>query len=271
MVTVAVVGARGYVGSHICRAVADTGRLQALPVVRGDDPASGFARADIIVHAANPAGRYQAERDPLRDFQETVEKTANLLAAAGDRRFVLVSSLSCRTQLDRVYGRHRRACELLALSRGALVIRLGPLFGGDRTQDTLHDILANRPVFVAAGTRYAYADVAWVAKRIVEMSETRDRGICEVGARNAVCLAEIRDQYGSLSTFEGPDDTQIPEQAPDGPDARDVFVFAQRESARRSEWDVEAAETRPPAIQSPARTRAQNPESAAPITPDAGR
>jgi nucleoside-diphosphate-sugar epimerase len=233
---IAVAGARGFVGSHIAQAVTTSGRYGLIPVVRGESPEDKFAGADIVVHAANPAGRFQANQDPLRDFHETVEKTARLLAAAHGKRFVLISTLSCRTQLETSYGRHRRACELIALSAGALVIRLGAMFGGGRTRDSLHDILAGRPVFVSGETRYAYVDVAWVGRRVVDLLEAGGAGIREIGARNAIRLGDLRDRFASSSTFSGIDDTQIPEDAPDGPDANDVVAYAERELARVAEW-----------------------------------
>lgn len=235
MKAVAVVGAAGYVGSEIANALATSGRYRLIPVRRGDPAAALIAGADIVVHAANPARRFQAENQPAIDFEETVEKTARLLASARGKRFVLVSTISCRTQLNTVYGRHRRACELLALSPGTLVIRLGPMFGGRRTRDTLHDIIAGRPVFVSADTRYAYADVAWVGRTIADRLEGVD-GLQEIGARNLVRLGDLRDHFSSSSSFTGHDDTQAPEGASDGPDARDVFAFAERERLRMSEW-----------------------------------
>ena len=235
MKTVAVAGAAGFVGSQIVRAAQSSGAYRVIPVRRGDPIVERFAQADIVVHAANPAKRFQAEKDPQRDFAETVEKTTRFLEAARGRRFILISSFSCRTQLNTGYGRHRRACELLALASGALVVRLGPMFGGDRVRDSLHDILAGHPVFVAAETRYAYVDVAWAGRQIVDWLES-PVGIREIGARNAVCLADLRDRYSSPSTFTGIDDTQIPEGFPQGPDAQEVFAYADRELQRIEQW-----------------------------------
>lgn len=228
MKTVAVVGAAGYVGTQIAHAVAASGHYKLIPVLRSDPAKELLVDADIVVYAANPALRFQAEKDPMHDFEETVEKTARFLALAGGKRFVLVSSLSCRTQLNSNYGRHRRACELMALVNDALVIRLGPMYGGGRTDDTLHRILAGSRVFVAAETRYAYVDVVWAGQKIFELLEAPD-GLREIGARNAVCLADLRDYFASASKFSGIDDTQIPEGFTDGPDARDVFHFAEKE------------------------------------------
>lgn len=232
MKTVAIAGAAGYVGSQIARAVVASGRYHLIPVLRTDPAEERFANADIIVHAANPARRFQAEKDPMHDFEETVEKTARFLALARGKHFVLVSSLSCRTQLNTNYGRHRRACELMALAAGdSLVVRLGPMFGGNRMNDTVHDIIAGNHVYVAAETRYAYADVAWVGQKIVDLLE-EPNGLREIGARNAVCLGDLCDHFSSTSTFSGSNDTQIPENCTDGPDAHDVFRFGEDEIAR---------------------------------------
>ncbi len=218
-------------GSQICSAIQNAVNYRLIPASRKDDLNFLIPDSEIVVHAANPARRFQAAQDPERDFQETVEKTARILEAATGKKIILISSLSCRTQLDTVYGRHRRACELLALLRGATVVRLGPLFGGNRTQDILHDILVGKPVFVAAQTRYAYADVAWVGRKILDFFLCPG-GVFEIGSRNAITIGDIARRFQSLSSFSGPDDTQIPEGVTDGPDAWDVVQFAEQELAR---------------------------------------
>jgi len=226
--TIAVAGAAGYVGTQISRAIAADDRYCLVSVHRGDSPEAFFARADAVIHTANLAKRFQAEQDPQRDFVETVEKTFDFLSAARGKPFLLVSSLSCRTQLHLGYGRNRRACELMALMAGATVVRLGPMFGGGRTRDVLHDILAGRPVFVSKETRYSYVDVAWAGRQITELVGTPS-GVREIGARNALRLGDIAEHFSSKSTFTGDDDTQIPVDCQDGPDASEVFAYAEIE------------------------------------------
>jgi hypothetical protein len=80
--TIAVAGAKGYVGAQIAAAVSEDGRYRLLPVCRGDDAAALFAEADAVIHSANPARRVVAEQAPQRDCAETVEKTAAFLEAA---------------------------------------------------------------------------------------------------------------------------------------------------------------------------------------------
>lgn len=232
---VAVAGAAGFVGSQIASAVAADPRYRVLPVKRGDSAEELFAQADIIVHSANPARRAVAEQDPQRDFMETVEKTAAMISAAKGKRFILISSLSCRTQLSWSYGRNRRACELIALAVGALVVRLGPMFGGNRTRDSLHDMLLGKPVYVSAETRYAYVDVAWVGRHITSWLDGPS-GLREIGARSGIRLRDIAQHFNSPSTFAETDDTQIPENFPEGPAPEEVIAYAEREKARQDEW-----------------------------------
>ena len=232
---IAVIGAFGFVGSAIASAIESDTRYQLIRIVRGDDIESKLEAADIIIHAANPARRFRAESDPQRDFIETADKTFRILSLAKGKKCLLISTLSCKTQLNTNYGRNRRFCELLALAQNAIVIRLGPMFGGIRKQDVLHDLLANRQIYISPETRYAYADVKWVGAKIVKLLEVPS-DIYELGAHNSVSLAELRDHFGSKSVFTGIDDTQIPEIIGEGPDAMLVKEYAREELLSMDSW-----------------------------------
>ncbi len=229
MKLVAVIGAHGFVGLQIAKAIEADKRYRLIPIYRNTHcPEQLIGLSDIIIHAANPAGRYQAENQSQKDFIETVEKTANLFTLSKDKRFVLISSMSCRTQLDTAYGRHRRACELLVLPGNSLVIRLGPMFGGGRKKDMLHDILAGQEVYIGATSRYAYVDVEWAGKTIVNMIEGKS-GIKEIGAYNSICLQDLAHFFESKSKFSGVEENQIPEDYLDGPNANDVYDYVKGE------------------------------------------
>jgi uncharacterized protein YbjT (DUF2867 family) len=233
---IALLGAAGFVGSAIGRALARRPDVIVIPVSRGDDWATSIEHADFVVHCANPARRFQAESDPRRDFQETVEKTASFLKFKNGKPFLLVSTLSCRTQSESRYGKHRLACEQIALVMGASVVRLGPMYGGSRTRDSLHDIILGKPVFVSASTCYAYVDVDWVGFYIASNLESFPNAVTEIGARNTIALSEIARHLGSTSSFADRDDTQFPLDFSVGPDAYGVLKYAQAEAVRVDEW-----------------------------------
>ena len=234
---IAVVGANGFVGSAICAAIYGMSEHTLIKVLRGDDLEDKFNQSDLIIYSANPAGRFRAESNQHQDFLDTVEKTSKVLSLAANKKVIMISSLSCRTQLDTSYGRNRRSCELLALAQGAVVIRLGPMFGGDRKQDVLHDILASRKVYVAASTRYSYTDVEWNGREITTFIAAKS-GIYELGANNAVSLGYLSDLFNSSSEFQGADDTQIAncDTRPAGPDATLIIKYAEREFLNIDNW-----------------------------------
>ena len=235
MKKVAIVGSSGYVGTELMYAISNFSRFSLITLNR-EDPIDKLKSADIIIYSANPDKRFKAENDTVTDFDETVEKFFRFFNYTKDKRMILISSLSCRTQLNTNYGRNRRACELLALSKNDnLVIRLGPLFGGNRTLDTLHDIIAGKQVYVSEDTQYAYADIKWVANSIMEYLE-KESGIIELGPKNSVRLGDIRDYFDSKTKFSGFNDTQIPIDSNYNVDANLVFDYAKKEKLRINQW-----------------------------------
>ena len=226
---IAVLGANGFVGENICDSILSSDKYSLLPFTRDSD-IKELDLADIIIHSANPAKRYNAENNPEKDFKETVEKTNNFFNLCKNKRFILISSMSARTQLYTNYGRNRRACELLIQHGNTLTIRLGPMYGGKRKQDMLHDILLGKDVYVSEDTQYSYVDVKWVGKQILNYIEY-PVGIKEIGAKNSIRLGDIRDKFNSKSKFTGRVENQITQNFIDGPDANDVYRYAEHEYA----------------------------------------
>lgn len=225
---IAVIGARGFVGSAVSAEIQQREGLELIPVVRGDDVEASVSEADIIIHSANSARRFFAQKNPERDFHDTVEKMHDVKACVQGKKMVLVSTISARIQLDTVYGRNRRACELMVMDKpGNLIVRLGPMYGERKAAGALHDILNNRQCFVSGSTRYAYVDVAYNARKIIDLIDYT--GVLELGAKDTISLNELKAAIGSTTEFEGPDDTQILNTTQDdAPDAREVVDFAMK-------------------------------------------
>ena len=60
------------------------------------------------------------------------------------------------------------------------------MFGGNKKVGALHDILRNDPVFVSDKTKYAYVNVSYNAKKIIDLID--ESGLIELGAKNAIEL-----------------------------------------------------------------------------------
>jgi nucleoside-diphosphate-sugar epimerase len=224
---VAVLGAKGFVGENICNAILKSNKYTLLPYTR-ESNIDNLDLADVIIHSANPAKRIKAENNPEKDFEETVEKTYNFFNRCKNKRFILISSMSARTQLYTNYGRNRRASELLIQTGNTLTIRLGPMFGGNRKEDMLHDILFGRDVYVSEDTQYSYVDVDWAGQKIIDYIDG-PTGITEIGAFNSVRLGDIKTKFNSKSQFLGKIENQITSNFYSGPDANEVYVYAEKE------------------------------------------
>ncbi|WP_218003091.1 hypothetical protein [Nocardia asiatica] len=197
---VAVVGAAGYVGAALVEALGKSSRWEVVPVMRADHESHRTAgRYDVLVNAACPSKRFWAEHNPDADRAETVDKTRLLRERWQWDRFVQISSISARTQLDTVYGRHRAEAERSVSGADTLIVRLGPMYGGDYRKGVLADMAADRPVFASGRSRQSFAPVNWCADWIA--GHLDDTGLREVGARTTVTLAEVRDAVGSRSEF----------------------------------------------------------------------
>ena len=223
--SIAVIGARGFVGAAICKEINGRPDYDLIVIHRSDDIASLISKAEVVIHAANPSKRFFAQNNPQSDFVESVEKTFTVKHLVKDKKFILISSLSARVQHDTVYGRNRRACELIVDDGRSLIVRLGPMYGDGKRVGALYDLLRNNPVYVCEETQYALVDVAYNARKIVDFIDRV--GLIEIGARDSIRLGKLKTILGSSSSFSGHDDTQMPiDPPPDAPGVRDAIDYA---------------------------------------------
>lgn len=224
MQSVALVGAKGYVGNALAVALAADRAYSVTGVTRDNYAEMRKHSYDILINAAMPSARFFAKNNPTEDFKETVQKTADLLYGWQFKKFVQISTVSARCQLDTVYGRHKASAEALCIFGENLIIRLGSMYGPGLAKGVLVDMMEGRKVFVDGESRYCFVPLSFVAKWIV--SNLGRSGIVEVGAKNAIALREIAQHLGKKIEFEGArDDQEIENPGPDFPDARDVLGF----------------------------------------------
>ena len=201
MQSVAVVGARGYVGSALSAELINTRRYSVTAVTRENYAEIQKDIFDILINCAMPSARFWAKNNPEKDYLETVEKTARLLYDWKFKKFVQISSISARSQLDTVYGRHKAAAELLIDSAEHRIVRLGPMYSRELQKGVLVDIREGKKVFVSGESRYCFAplrfNAGWIATHLDR------KGIVEVGAHNSISLQDLAAELGISASFEG--------------------------------------------------------------------
>lgn len=225
---VGVIGARGYVGSQLVQVGSSYfSNYELISVIRQDDFKEKLKNCDVIIHSANTGERYFANNNPQNDYEKTVEQSRVFFNTFPQKKWVLISTLSARTQSHHPYGKHRLDVETLFLTESQnLVIRLGPMYGGVKKKGVLYDVLENRPLYVGPNSRYAFTPVESNARQIFELIE--HAGLVEIGARQGMAIIDLVEQLKSSSKFMSEEeDTQVPMNPPRGaPDVSEVLQYA---------------------------------------------
>jgi dTDP-4-dehydrorhamnose reductase len=230
---VALVGAGGYVGRALAASLERRPDVAVTPVTRATNAKARQGAYDVLINAAMPSRRFWAGEHPQDDFVETVEKTASLVYGWRFGKLVHISSVSARSQLDTVYGRHKAAAERLCAFGDNLIVRLGAMYSHDLSKGVLVDILQGRKVFVDGASRYCFAPLAFIAEWIA--ANLHRTGLVELGGQNAISLRDVAAAIGADVRFEGPVDHQEVENPEPGfPDARDVVTFMREARARQA-------------------------------------
>lgn len=224
MRTVAVIGAHGYVGSAICAAIASSKSHTTVPVTRDTLAEVKKRDIDILINCSMPSARFRAKNEPMWDFKETVEKTADLLYGVRYKKFVQISSVSARCQLDTVYGRHKAAAEKLCEFGDNLIVRLGPIYSPGLAKGVLVDMAQGKKVFVDGNSKYCFAPLAFSAAWVA--SNLHRSGTFEVGGKNAITLKDAAKHLGKDIEFEGGlDHQEVQDPEPGFPEASEVLAF----------------------------------------------
>lgn len=223
MQTIGIVGARGYLGSALYEACRRLPGNSVIPITRENYTNNRKNIYDVLINCAMPSARFWAKSHPQEDFVETVQKTADLAYGWSYKKFVQISTVSARCQLDTVYGRNKAAAEALC-SPTHLIVRLGAIYDQGMKKGVLIDMIQGNTVFVDGESRYCFAAREFIADWIA--SNLGRSGIVEVGGRNAISLKDVAQHMGSASIFEGAlDHQEIQSPDADFPEAREVLTF----------------------------------------------
>ena len=114
MKSIALIGANGFVGKAVKKYLRARQYLSTTYVTRENyEEARVKKKYDVILNCAMPSKRFWAEQNKNEDFQATVKRTFNIVNEWESLKIIQVSSISARSQLDTVYGRHKAAAEKL--------------------------------------------------------------------------------------------------------------------------------------------------------------
>lgn len=220
---IALFGAKGFVGSEISKSLKSLG-YEVSEFTRENFEQSLGQQFDYVINASTPAARFKAANNPSWDFEETVKKTARIFYETKFEKFIQISSISARCQINTVYGRHKLAAESTVNDGESLIVRFGPMFGPTLKKGVLIDMINESKIYAGKKSRYAFSPLKfnadWVTKNLDR------KGVWEVGAKNSLSLENLASKLGLSIEFEGLEDHQeIQTIEEDYPDVNLVFDF----------------------------------------------
>ena len=227
MKKIAVVGAGGFVGSAIVRALSRQ-KYKVYEITRDNCQDYKSLQYDILINTAMPSKRFWALNNRMEDAKATIVKTAELLYEWNYDKFIQISSMSARLQLDAPYGVHKRSAEVLVEnSKNSLIIRLGALYGNGLNKSALFDMVNHKHMYVDINSEYNYVDIDVAAKWIVGNLE--ETGIKEVGAIDTISLLEISKNVWDKPSYEGRLEKMYSENPVCGmPSSREVLKYIKK-------------------------------------------
>jgi len=223
--SVGLIGANGFVGRSIRKFILNNKEISTTCITRENyEEAKQNKTYDVLINAAMPSKRFWANQNPHLDFHETVKKTFDIVTDWKSSKIIQISSISARSQLNTIYGRHKAAAEKIVSNEKNLILRLGPMYGERLTKGVLIDLLKNNRVYISRQSLYCFAPVEWVGEWIA--TNMHLCGIKDLGGNNAISVGEVARQINSKSIFEGPIDNQVlSKEIKSGPESNNVIDY----------------------------------------------
>jgi len=221
--TIGVFGAKGFVGSEISKYLKYL-RYDVIDITRETFENDMFKEYDYVINAACSSERWKAKSAPYYDFEESVEKTAQIFYEAKYKKFIQISSLSARCQTNTIYGRNRLAAESIVNDGNSLIVRLGSMYGPTLMKGPLIDMINKSTVYASSESKYSFSPLSfnadWIARNL-------DRtGIYEVGSKNSIKLGDLARKLNLNINFIGSIDNQeVMTNEKDYPDVNLVIGF----------------------------------------------
>lgn len=194
---IGVIGANGYIGKVIANKIPN-----CIKITRDNWIENTPFNYDILINAACPSARFKSENEPAWSFLENVEKTNTFINSFTYKKFVQISSISARSQLDTVYGRHKLAAESLLNPSKDLVIRLTATYDDSLTKGVIYDLIHNRPIYLHHNSSYSFAPLDWVVDQMVSKIYY-SKGVREIGGKHQIFLSEICRELKIERDFRG--------------------------------------------------------------------
>jgi nucleoside-diphosphate-sugar epimerase len=224
VITVAVIGAEGFVGSAFAEHLATHPGVSLRKITRQNYAAESGQPSDVVVDCSANSRKYLAEERPVEDFDLSVTQRLRTLHAFPARQHLHVSSVDVYGHLESEqttredspmdaesashYGFHKLLAESLVRHYAArwLIVRLAGMVGPGLRKNPVYDVLEGSPQRIHPDSLYQFLDTRDVAKLCWSLVENGSEGIFNVCGEGVVSpreIARMADRRLDLSFLPG--------------------------------------------------------------------
>ena len=204
-----ILGPKGFVGSALIR-YCKKKKIKFVSITRKKNLFYKNYKFNFLINCALPSKRYWAKKFPLEDFKETVIKTDFFLKNLKYKKFIHISSISARVQLNTVYGLNKKKAENLVKKKNFYsIFRLASMYGRGLKKGVLIDLANSSNVFLNKNSKYSFTQVDKIAEYIIKNLNKFKNQTKEIGCNDYIKLDDIKKKINSKSKFRGYVDNQI--------------------------------------------------------------
>lgn len=217
--TVAVVGANGFLGRHLAAYLADRGWL-VKRVLREESLPEG--QLEAVIDCNGDSRRFWANANPIESFRANVAAVAERLnatpngaayvymstidvygAGRGRREATLETKAIDPLELD-TYSLHKFLAEQLVAfhARPAQILRLGTLIGPGLKKNPVFDALNGHPIRQTPDSTLSLIDLDHVALVLEALLATKAKGIFNVTSSRAVMVSDMLAMVSEAAGIE---------------------------------------------------------------------
>jgi dTDP-4-dehydrorhamnose reductase len=156
---IAVLGAKGFVGSAICR------ELDAIAITRDNYPDFVSESFDVLINADGNSSKWQANDCPVYDFETNVKSVYDSIFDFYFHKYIYISSYDAHK--DNSYGLHKKLAEVIIKHyTDFIILRCPIIIGKNAKKGFLYDALHDIPLYVDKDSEYQVITNTEIAKII---------------------------------------------------------------------------------------------------------
>lgn len=194
---IAVIGANGFVGRNLVKVLRKKNKI--IKITKKTNLLRLKKNFDLVIHSANSSQKYEASRNPEKDFKQSVKLTKKIIDFFNDKKIILISTISAINEKN-IYSKNRKLCEDLILkeNKSNIIFRLSVLLNFASKRGILYDLIKGNKIYL---NKNCFINPLTIEEACMYIASnlTSKKKIHEIGSTNKIKISYLKKILGSKS------------------------------------------------------------------------